>query len=33
MEGDDEKVYRKTQGVFLAAVVAESASVVAVETF
>jgi hypothetical protein len=32
MEGDDEKVYRKTQGVFLAAVVAESTSVVAVET-
>jgi len=33
MEGDDEKVYRKKQGVFLAAVVTESANVVAVETF
>jgi hypothetical protein len=32
MEIDDEKVHRKTQGAFLAAVVAELTSVAAVET-
>jgi hypothetical protein len=32
MEGDDEKVHRKMQGAFLAAVVTELASVIAVET-
>jgi hypothetical protein len=32
MEGDDEKVHQKTQGAFLAAVVAELANVAAVET-